>query len=77
MGVGSVLKDTVKESNASLMGNILQVTYNFNIISGCFFLNVTKITVSLHSFLPLAALRFLHINCSQIYESPSVADISL
>jgi hypothetical protein len=22
-------------------------------------------------------LRFLHINCSQIYESPSVADISL
>jgi hypothetical protein len=53
---GSVLKDTVKESNPSPMGNILQVAHNFNIISGCFSQNMIKITVSLHSFLPPATL---------------------
>jgi hypothetical protein len=53
---GNVLKYTVKESNPSPMGNILQVAHNFNIISGCFSQHIIKITVSLRSFLPPANL---------------------
>jgi len=58
---GSVLEDKDKESNPSPIGNILQVAHNFNIIFGCFSLHVTKITVSLHSFLPLPDLPFVNI----------------
>jgi hypothetical protein len=54
---GSVLEDKVKESNPSLIGNILQVAHNFNIISGCFSLHVTHSVTAQFYFLACLAIR--------------------